>query len=73
MGKTKLCLGLELKYKANEILIHQSTYTERLLRRFNMDKAHPLSTHLVVRSLNAQKDMFRPRKLDEEIFDPEVL
>ena len=72
LGKTKLCLGLQLEHKANRIIVHQSSYIERLLKHVNMDKAHPLSTPMVVRSLDPQKDKFRPRESDEEILDPEV-
>ena len=72
LGKTKLCLGLQLEHNANGIIVHQSSYIERLLKRFNMDKAHPLSTPMVVRSLDPQKDQFRPRESDEEILGPEV-
>ena len=42
LGKTKLCLGLYVEHKENGIIIHQSSNIERLLKRFNMDKAHPL-------------------------------
>ena len=72
LGKTKLCLGLQLEHKTNGIIVHQSSYIERLLKRFNMDKAHPFSTPMVVRSLDPQKDQFRPRESDEEILGPEV-
>ena len=72
LGKTKLCLGLQLEHKANGIIVHQSSYIERLLKRFNMDKAHPLSTPMVVRSLDPQNDQFRPRESDKEILGPEV-
>ena len=72
LGKTKLCLGLELEHKANGIIVHQSSYIERLLKCFNMDKAHPLSTPMVVKSLDPQKDQFHPRESDEEILGPEV-
>ena len=51
LGKTKLCLGLELEHKANRIIVHQSAYTQRVLKRFYMDKAYPLSTPMVVRLL----------------------
>ena len=51
LGKIKFCLGLELEYKQNKILFHQSSYIEKIVKRFNMDKAHPLSTHMVIRSL----------------------
>ena len=37
-----------------------------------MDKAHPLSTPMVVRSLDPQKDQFHPRESDEETLGPEV-
>ena len=72
LGKTKLCLGLQLEHKANGIIVHQSSYIQRLLKRFNMDKAHPLSIPMVVRSLDTQKDQFRPKESDEEILGPEV-
>ena len=38
-----------------------------------MDKAHPLSTPIVGRSLDVKKDPFRPQEDDEEILGPEVL
>ena len=72
LGKTKLCLGLQLEHKGNGIIVHQSSYIERLLKRFNMDKAHPLSTPMVVRSQDPQKDQFRPKESDEDILGPEV-
>ena len=37
-----------------------------------MDKAHPLSNPMVVRSLEANKDPFRPPEEDEELLGPEV-
>ena len=43
-----------------------------VLRRFNEDKAKPLSTPMVVRSLDAKRDLFRPKDDDEEILEPEV-
>ena len=72
LGKTNFCLSLELEYKANGILVHQSAYTERVLKGFNMDKAHPLSTPIVVRSLESQKDPFWPKEPDEKILGLEV-
>ena len=58
LGKTELCLGLELQHKENGILIHQSAYTRKVLKRFNMDKSHPMSTSMVIRSLEPKKDLF---------------
>ena len=72
LGKTKLCLGLELEHKANGIIVHQLVYTKRVLKRFYMDKAYPLSTPMVVRLLEPHKDPFRPKEPDEETFGPEV-
>ena len=43
-----------------------------MLKHFYMDKAYPLSTHMVVRSLEPHKDLFRPKEPDEEIFGPEI-
>ena len=57
---TKLCLGLQIEHLHNGIFIHQSNYIQKILKRFNMDKAHPLSTPMVVRSLDVKKDPYRP-------------
>ena len=45
---------------------------KRVLKRFNMDKATPLSTPLVVRSLNGENDPFRPHEENEKILGPKV-
>ena len=37
-----------------------------------MDKTYPLSTPMVVRSLEPHKDPFRPKEPDEEILGPKV-
>ena len=63
LEKTRYCLGLEIKQKINGILVHQKAYVEKILKRFNKDKAHRLSTSMVVRSLDPKKDLFRPKKL----------
>ena len=60
LGKTKFCLGIQIEHLSMGIFIHQSTYTEKMLKRFNMDKAYPLSTPMVLRTLDVQKDQFRP-------------
>ena len=69
LGKTKYCLGLQIEHMHNGIFVHQSNYTEKILKRFNMDKANPLSTPMVVRSLNIETDPFRPYEENEEILD----
>ena len=37
-----------------------------------MDKAHPLSSPMIVRSLDLKKDPFRPCENGEELLGPEV-
>ena len=72
LGQTQYCLGLQIEHSQNGIFVHQSTYTKRVLKRFNMDKSTPLSTPMVVRSLNIESDPFRPPEEKEEILGPEV-
>ncbi|KAG7568080.1 GAG-pre-integrase domain [Arabidopsis thaliana x Arabidopsis arenosa] len=71
LGKTKFCLGLQLEYVKGGILVHQAAYTEKVLKRFNMDQAHPLTSPMVVRSLGLDSDPLGPKKDDEEILGPE--
>lgn len=72
LGKTRFCLGLQIEYTKNGILVHQSNYTERVLKRFNMDKANPLSTPMMGRTLNIEKDPFRPKEDNEKDLGSEV-
>ena len=72
LGKTKIFLGLQIENLSNGILVHQSTYTEKILKRFHMDNSHPLSTPMVVRSLDINTDPFRPRENDEELLGDET-
>ena len=48
LGKIIYCLGLQTEHRSNDIFIRQSTYTDKILKCFNMDKAYPLSTAMVV-------------------------
>jgi hypothetical protein len=72
LGKTKFCLGLQLEHLPEGVFVHQSTYTKRVLEKFNMDECHPLRTSMIVRSLEADKDSFRPKEEDEQGLGPEV-
>ncbi|KAL0556012.1 hypothetical protein IC582_004516 [Cucumis melo] len=72
LGKTKFCLDLQIEYLADEIFIHQLTYTEKILKIFYMDKAHLLNISIVVRLLDVKKDIFRPREDNEELLGPEA-
>ena len=58
LGKTKNFLGLQIEHIPYGIFVHQSTYTEKVLKQFYMDKAHPLSTPMVGRSLDVKKNPF---------------
>jgi hypothetical protein len=71
-GTKKFCLGLQIEYFSNGILVHQSTYIEKVMKHFYMEKAHPLSTSMVVQSLDVKKDHFRSKKDHKEILGPEV-
>jgi len=72
LGKTRFCLGLQIEYTKNGILVHQSNYTERVLKRFNMDKANPLSTPMMERTLNIENHPFRLKEDNEEDLGSEV-
>ena len=66
LGKTKFCIGLQIEHFPNGVLVHQSTYIKKILKRFNMDKAHPLSSPMVVRSLDVKNDPFHPCENGED-------
>ena len=66
LGTTSFCLGLQLSHVQNGILLHQTAYTRKILKRFHMDASHPLSSPMVVRSLDITKDPFRPCEEGEE-------
>jgi Reverse transcriptase (RNA-dependent DNA polymerase) len=72
LGVTKLCLDLQIEHLHNDIFVHQLNYIQKMLKRFNMDKVHPLSTPKVVRSLDVKKDPYRPRENNEKTFGPKV-
>ncbi|PHT90557.1 hypothetical protein T459_05670 [Capsicum annuum] len=72
LGNTKLCLGLQIEHLTNDIFVRQSAYTEKVLKRFYMDGAHSLSTPMVARSLDVNKDPFRPQEKNEELLNPEI-
>jgi hypothetical protein len=47
VGKTKFCLGLQLEQLPEGVFVHQSTYTKRVLEKFNMNECHPLKTLMI--------------------------
>ena len=56
--KTKFCLGLKIEHFPTKVLVHQSAYTKKILNDFYMDKVHPLSSPMVVCSLDVKNDPF---------------
>ena len=60
LGKTKFCLGLQIEHFLTGILVHQLAYTKKILKCFYMNEAHPLTSPMVVRSLDVKKDPFHP-------------
>jgi hypothetical protein len=47
LGKKKKILGLQIEHFPSGIPFHQSTYTEKVLKHFYMEKTHPLSTPML--------------------------
>ena len=72
LGKTKFCLRLHIEHFPTSILVHQSAYTKKNLKRFYMNEAHPLTSPMIVRSLDVKKDLFHPCEKGEELLGPEV-
>ena len=72
LGKTKFCLGLQLEHLPTGIFVYQAAYVEKILKKFNMDKSYPTKTPMVVRSLDVEKDPFRPREEGEEVLGQHV-
>ena len=72
LGRTKFWLGLQIEYLNSGVFVHQETYITKVLKRFYMDKSHPLCTPMVLRSLDMDKDPFRQQEKDEEQLGLEV-
>ena len=61
---------MQIEHCSNGILIHQSTYIKKILKRFYMDKSHPDNSPMVVRSLEVNKDPFHSKEENEELLGP---
>jgi hypothetical protein len=72
LGETKFCLGLQLDILPTGRLLHQTTYTEKILKEFNMHLAHPLTSPMVVRSLENKDDIYRKWEEIEPILGPKI-
>jgi hypothetical protein len=65
LGRTKFCLGLQVEHLHTSILVHQSAYVQKILKKFNMDKAYLARTPMIVHALEKDKDPFRPKEEGE--------
>jgi hypothetical protein len=66
LGKTTFCLGLQLSHLlGGGIFLHQTTYTQKLLRRFGMDKSNPLAAPMIGRNKTSD-DPYTPCDEEEE-------
>ena len=69
LDKTSFCLGLQVAHPPDgSLFLHQTGYTQKMLKRFGMDKASPLSTPVIGRSRTFD-DPYHPCKEEEEKFD----
>jgi hypothetical protein len=71
LGKTKFFLGLQLEHLPTDILVHQLAYVQKVLMKFNMDKAYPSKTPMVIRAIEKDTDPFWPRQEGEEVLGSE--
>ena len=68
-GKTSLCLGLQISHLGNgAMLLHQTTYTRKVLKRFGMHNANSLVALMIGRSRTLQ-DPYTPASEEEEEVD----
>jgi hypothetical protein len=71
LTKTKFCLCLQLEHLPTGIIVHQSAYVQKVLEKFNMDKAYPSKTPMVIRVLEKDTNPFQPRQEGEEVLGSE--
>ena len=65
LGQIKYYLGLQIEHLPKGVFLHESNYVKKVLKKFYMDKSFPLSTPMVVRSLEVSRDPFRPKEVNE--------
>ena len=71
-GKQNICLNRQIEYFSNEILVHYSTYTKKVLKHFHISKLHQLSSLMIISSLEVKKDLFHLKEDNEELHGLEV-
>jgi hypothetical protein len=68
-GRSIFFLGLQLDHLHMSILVHQSTYVQKVLEMFNMDKVYSARTPMIVRALEKETNSFRSKEEGEEVLD----
>ena len=58
LGKTRLCLGLQIEHLSDGIFVHQSAYTEKVLKRFYMENRIHLAPQWLFAHLIRKKMYF---------------
>jgi hypothetical protein len=71
LSRTKFFLGLQVEHLHMSILVHPSAYVQKILEKFNMDRAYSARTPMVVRVLEKDTDPFRQKKEGEEVLGQE--
>ena len=73
LGKTSLCLGLQISHLPDgAMLLHQTAFTRRNLKRFGMHHANSLAAPMIGKSRTLQ-DPYTPASEEEEIDKPGYL
>ena len=67
LGKTKFCLGLQIKHLLNEILVHQSAYTEKSWSKFTWIKPILWALQWWVGHLMSRKIRFDHKKMMKKL------
>jgi hypothetical protein len=62
LDRTKFFLGLQLEHLQTCMFVHQSTYVQKALEKFNMDKVYQAKTPMIVHALEMDTDRFRPKE-----------
>lgn len=68
MREIRYYFSLEIEHTSDVILAHQKAYIGKILKYFNFDDAHPMSTLMIVHFLNPKKNLFRPKEDDDTIY-----
>ena len=70
LGKTSLCLGQQISHFSNgAMLLHQTAYTRKVLKRFGMHNANSLAAPMKFGKSRTFQDPYTPANKEEEEVD----